>query len=157
ADQAADLLDRLGDEQRVVTPGQAFAAHSVLAEAALTEVFDPAEVDPPDRVRTLSGRAIAADSTVVVGQPWLVQALGADRVVAARGPDRHLDGALADLLSVRFAGDVVTDIPESSAEPIAWAGLGAVRLACALLGDVVPDGDVWVHDGLTVAGRHVAW
>lgn len=157
AEQAADLLERLGDPERTVTPGQAFAAHAVLAEAALIEVFDPAEVDPPDRVRTLSGQAMIADSTVVVDQPWLVQALDADRVVAARGPDRQLDGALADLLSVRFAADVVTDVPESAAEPIAWSGLGAVRLACALLGVVVPDGDVWVHDGLTVAGRHVAW
>jgi hypothetical protein len=156
-DQAADLLDRLGDPERTVTPGQAFAAHVVLAEAALTEVFDPAEVDPPDRVRTLSGEAVPADGPVVVDRPWLAQALDAGRVVASRGPDGQLDGALADLLSVPLASDVVTDVPESVGEAVAWSGLGAVRLACALLGDVVPDGEVWVHDGLVVAGRQVAW
>ncbi|HKN98727.1 MAG TPA: hypothetical protein VJX10_16530, partial [Pseudonocardiaceae bacterium] len=156
-EQAADLLDRLGDPDRAVSPGQAFAAHAVLAEAALTEVFDPAEIDPPDRVRVVSGAAVPADGTVVVDRPWLVQALDADRVVAARGPNPELDPALADLLSVPLAGDVVTVRPESVGEPVAWAGLGAVRLACALLGDVVPDGEVWVHDELVVDGRPVAW
>lgn len=156
-DQAVELLDRLGDPERTVTPGQAFAAHVVLAEAALTEVFDPVEVDPPEQVRTLSGEAMPADGTVVVDRPWLVQALDAGRVVASRGPDAQLDGALADLLSVPLASDVVDDVPESVGEAVAWSGLGAVRLACALLGDVVPDGDVWVHDGLVVAGRRVAW
>jgi hypothetical protein len=157
ADQAADLLDRLGDPERAVPPGMAFAAHAVLARAALTEVFDPAEIDPPDRVRTLSGDAVPAEGAVVVDRPWLVQALPADRVVAARGPDDELDSALADLLNVPTAADVVTDEPESAAEPIAWSELGAVRLACALLGEVVPEGDVWVHDELIVAGRQVAW
>lgn len=157
ADQAADLLDRLGDPDRAVSPGQAFAAHAVLAEAALTEVFDPAEIDPPDRVRVVSGAAVPADGTVVVDRPWLVQALDADRVVAARGPNPELDPALADLLSVPLAGDVVTAEPESAGEPVAWGGLGAVRLACALLGDVVPDGEVLVHDELVVDGRPVAW
>jgi hypothetical protein len=156
-DQAAELLDRLGDPERTVTPGQAFAAHAVLAEAALTEVFDPAEVDPPDRVRTLSGEAMPADGTVVVDRPWLAQALDAGRVVASRGPDAQLDSALADLLSLPLASDVVTDVPESVGEAVAWSDLGAVRLACALLGDVVPDGEVWVHDGLVVADRPVAW
>ncbi|HEX5403235.1 MAG TPA: hypothetical protein VFX16_13120 [Pseudonocardiaceae bacterium] len=156
-EQAADLLDRLGDPNRDVPPGLAFAAHAVLARAALTEVFDPAEVDPPDRVRTLSGAAVPADATVVVDRPWLVAALAPDRVVAMRAPSAELDGALADLLNVPLASDVVTDVPGSTGEPVAWAGLGAVRLACALFGDAVPDGEVWVHDELLVAGRRVAW
>jgi hypothetical protein len=156
-EQAADLLDRLGDPDREVSPGLAFAAHAVLARAALTEVFDPADVDPPDRVRTLTGAAVPADHTVVVDRPWLVAALDPDRVVAMRGPDAQLDAALADLLNVSLAGDVVTDVPESVGEPVAWAGLGAVRLACALFGDDVPGGEVWVHDELLVAGRRVAW
>jgi hypothetical protein len=105
----------------------------------------------------VTGAAVPADGTVVVDRPWLVQALDADRVVAARGPNPELDPALADLLSVPQASDVVAAEPESTGEPVAWAGLGAVRLACALLGDVVPDGEVWVHDELVVAGRSVEW
>ncbi|HEY3749456.1 MAG TPA: hypothetical protein VGL80_09670 [Pseudonocardiaceae bacterium] len=156
-EQAADLLDRLGDPDREVSPGLAFAAHAVLARAALTEVFDPAEVDPPDRVRTLTGDAVPADGAVVVDRPWLVAALAPERVVAMRGPSAELDGALADLLNVPLASDVVTAEPESAGEPVAWAGLGAVRLACALFGDAVPEGEVWVHDDLLVAGKRVAW
>ncbi len=157
ADQAAELLDRLGDPDRSVTPGLAFAAHRVLARAALTEVFDPADVDPPDRVRTLSGDAALADDAVVVDRPWLAQVLDARQLVAVRGPDAELDDALADLLSVSAASDVVTAEPASAAEAVAWDDLGAVRLACALLGVAVPDGDVWMHDELTVADRRVAW
>jgi hypothetical protein len=156
-DQAADLLDRLGDRDRSVTPGLAFNAHRILALAASAEVFDPADVDPPDRVRTLSGEAAIADDTVVVDLPWLAQALDARQIVAVRGPDAELDGALADLLSVSMASDVVTAVPTSTAQPVAWDDLGAVRLACALLGVALPDGEVWVHEALAVAGRRVAW
>jgi hypothetical protein len=157
AEQAADLLERLGDPERTVSPGLAFAAHAVLAEAALTEVFDPAEVDPPDRVRTLTGEAVPADGTVVVDHPWLVAALDARQVVAAHGDSPELTVALADLLNISLAGDVVTDAPKSDGEPVEWADLGAVLLACALLGEDAPDGEVWVHDELHVDDRKVAW
>ena len=157
ADQAADLLRRLGDPSRTVTPGLAFAAHEALADAALTEVFDPAEVDPPDQVRVLSGEAVPADGAVVVDRPWLAAVLDPGRVVASRGLGEDLDGALADLLSVSLASETVADEPESTGEPVAWADLGAVVLACDLVGAAVPDGVVHVHDGLVVAGRRVVW
>lgn len=157
ADQAADLLRRLGDASRTVTPGLAFAAHEVLADAALTEVFDPAEVDPPDHVRALSGEAASADGAVVVDRPWLAAALDPGRVVASRGLGEELDGALADLLSVPLASETVADEPSSVGEPVRWADLGAVVLACDLVGAAVPGGVVRVHDSLVVAGRRVAW
>ena len=157
ADQAADLLRRLGDPTRTVTPGLAFAAHDVLADAALTEIFDPAEIDPPDRVRALSGDAVPAEDAAVVDRPWLAAVLDPARVVASRGLGSQLDGALADLLSVPLASETVVDEPESAGEAVAWADLGAVVLACDLVGAPVPDGVVRVHDGLTVAGRRVAW
>jgi hypothetical protein len=83
--------------------------------------------------------------------------LPADRVVAARGPDPELDPALADLLGVPLAGEVLTDQPAGDGDPVAWADLGAVRLACALLGHPVPAGDVRVSDELRVAGHEVEW
>ncbi|HVV20087.1 MAG TPA: hypothetical protein VHF06_11675, partial [Pseudonocardiaceae bacterium] len=157
ASQAADLLARLADPERTVTPGLAFAAHAVLADAALTEVFDPADVDPPDRVRVVSGDAVPADSAVVADRPWLVAALDDDRVVASRGLGPDLDGALADLLSVPLASETVDVEPTSVGETVAWADLGAVVLACDLVGEDVPTGTVRVHDELVVADRRVEW
>jgi hypothetical protein len=154
-DQAADLLDRLADPARTMPVGLAFRVHAVLAEAALTEVFDPAEVDPPDRVRALSGDAVPAADVAVLDRPWLLAVLGAARVVAARGS--ALDGALADLLNVPLASELITDAPSSAGEPVAWTELGAVRLACALLDVPVPAGSVVLHDELTVADTRVPW
>jgi hypothetical protein len=155
ADQAADLLDRLADPDRRMPTGLAFRVHAALAEAALTEVFDPAEVDPPDQVRTLAGDTAPAGDTAVLDRPWLLAVLGAGRVVAARGST--LDGALADLLNVPLASDLVTDTPSSTGDPVAWTDLGAVRLACALLDVPVPTGSVVVHDELVVADTRVPW
>lgn len=153
--QAADLLDRLGDPARDVPIGLAMRAHAVLAEAALTEVFDPAEVDPPDRVRTLSGDAVRAEDTAVLDRPWLLPVLGADRAVAIRPSD--LDGALADLLNVPLAEELVAGRPSSAGESVPWSELGAVVLACSLVDVPVPAGSVVVHDELIVADTHVPW
>ena len=99
--------------------GLAMRAHAVLAEAALTEVFDPAEVDPPERVRSLAGPAVPAEDAAVLDRPWLLPVLGADRAVAARSGD--LDGALADLLNVPLASELFADPPDSDGEPVIQA------------------------------------
>jgi hypothetical protein len=154
-EQAVDLLTRLADPARAVPIGLAMRAHAVLADAALTEVFDPAEVDPPDLIRALSGDAVPAGDVAVLDRPWLLPVLSAARAVAARPGD--LDAALADLLNVPLASELITDQPTSSGEPVAWAELGAVRLACSLLDTPVPTGSVVVHDELVVADTRVPW
>jgi hypothetical protein len=154
-EQAVDLLARLADPVRAIPVGLAMRAHEVLAEAALTEVFDPAEVDPPDRIRALSGDAVSAGDMAVLDRPWLLPVLGAGRAVAARPGD--LDGALADLLSVPLASELITDRPSSAGEPVDWAELGAVLLACSLLDTPVPTGSVVMHDELVVADTRVQW
>jgi hypothetical protein len=40
---------------------------------------------------------------------------------------------------------------------VAWAELGAVRLACELLDSPAPEGTVVVHDELTVGPHRVSW
>jgi hypothetical protein len=52
---------------------------------------------------------------------------------------------------------VVTAAPELDGEPVAWSDLGAIRLACSLLGVHVPDGLVFVTDELVVDGKRVDW
>jgi hypothetical protein len=154
-EQAVDLLGRLADSGRSVPVGLAMRAHAVLAEAALTEVFDPAEVDPPDRIRALSGDAVLAGDVAVLDRPWLLPVLGAGRAVAARLGE--LDGALADLLNVPLASELIVDRPASAGEPVPWVELGAVRLACSLVDTPVPVGSVVVHDELIVAETRVPW
>jgi len=154
-EQAADLLARLGDPDRDVPIGLAMRAHAALADAAQAEVFDPAEVDPPDAVRTFAGTVVPAEDAAVLDRPWLLPVVGADHAVAARPSD--LDGPLADLLNVPLAGELIADMPSSAGEPVAWSDLGAVVLACSLLDVPVPSGSVVVHDELVVADRRVPW
>jgi hypothetical protein len=156
ADQAADLLDRLGDPDRVVSVGLAFRAHAALAEASLADVFHPSDVDAPDRVRTLAGDVAPAQDALVIDRPWFY-ALEGSRVVASRSADGPVDGALADLLNVSLASEEITDAPESTGDAVDWADLGAVGLACALLDVAPPDGAVVMHDELVVAGQRVPW
>jgi hypothetical protein len=152
-------VERLGDPERTIPIGLAFAAHAELARAALNEAFDPADVDPPARVRVLSGGAVPAEDTVVLDRPWFVPVLAPDRVVAARiaGGVDAAAAALADLLSVPVASDRVPGVIESSGDAVDWAELGAVRLACGLLGVAPPAGAVVVHDELVVDGQQVPW
>ncbi|MGH3625396.1 MAG: sacsin N-terminal ATP-binding-like domain-containing protein, partial [Sciscionella sp.] len=65
--------------------------------------------------------------------------------------------ALAELLDLPLASEHVDAEMSSRGEPVGWAELGAVTLACELLGVEVPEGTIEVHDELTVAGRQVSW
>ncbi|HEX3787016.1 MAG TPA: hypothetical protein VHW44_04090 [Pseudonocardiaceae bacterium] len=152
AEDATDLLDRLGDADREVGVGLAMRVHAELVDAVVSGRLDPADVDPPERVRVISGQTIAAEDAVVLDRPWLVVA-GEDRIVAAADGDEKL----ADLLNVSLASEVVTAEPEADGDELAWAELGAVRLACALLGIDVPAGSVAVHEQLHVGGHRVSW
>jgi hypothetical protein len=98
---------------------------------------------------------VLAQDAAVLDRPWLLPVLGADRAVAARPSE--LDAALADLLNVALASELITDVPESAGDAVAWRELGAVVLACSLLDAPVPAGSVVVHDELVVAGLRVPW
>lgn len=149
AEDVEDLLDRLGDPERAVSPGLAARAHAVLAEAGV-------DVDPPGRVRVADGSAVDTGNAVVLDAPWFAAVLPADRlVVAASG-----SGALAELLDLPLASDLGAKVADDG-EFVPWTELSALRLAADQLGVELPEGGVLLHETLTVAfedaDHEVAW
>jgi hypothetical protein len=136
-----DLLDRLGDPQREVSPGVVLRAHAALAAT------DPDDVEPPEWVRTIDGQVHRAEDCVVLDAPWLLGVLPDGRVVSA-GDDFALAAPLAEVLDLPLASATVESIVDGPGEFVSWAELGAVVAACDLLGVPVPDGGVLVHDEL---------
>jgi hypothetical protein len=171
SDDALDLVRRLGEADRPVPAGAALRAHAALAEAVRSGQIEAADMEPPERVRALSGDAVGANDAVVLDRPWPLGVVAADRVVSA-GPEpfggESVDdaeptpaAALADLFDLPVATDEVVAEVTSEGDAVGWAELGAVVLACDLVGCPVPAGDIVVHDALRVraAGeeRAVPW
>jgi len=149
---AEDLLVRLGDPDREVSPGVAQRAHATLAEAVHNGHIDPAELDPPATVRTATGDV--TDNGVVLDAPWLAPLTDE---YATAGPDFALAEPLAELLDIPLATEDSQLPLESTGEFVRWAELGAVVDACDLIGVAVPDGGPIVHERLAVGGRQVPW
>ncbi|PZS38115.1 MAG: histidine kinase, partial [Pseudonocardiales bacterium] len=145
AADAADLLARLADPARTVTPAVVHAAHTVLAGADL----DPADVEPPARVRAVTGEVIEADRAVVLDSPWLAGVLPAGELVSGGDP-----GVLADLLDLPLASERVAPelLDAAGATTVRWVELVDVVAVCAAAGLVVPDGKLRLHEQLLV--RH---
>jgi hypothetical protein len=143
---AADLLDRLADPQRRVTPAVAFAAHAALVAADL----DPAQVDPPGRVRVSTGEVADADRAAVLDLPWLAAVLPPGELVAGGDPT-----ALADLLDLPLASEQVEPelVDAEGGQDVRWAELTEVVAVCAAVGMPVPDGEVRLHDEVVVRHR----
>ncbi|MCP2169283.1 sacsin N-terminal ATP-binding-like domain-containing protein [Goodfellowiella coeruleoviolacea] len=145
----ADLLDRLGDPERDVPGGVALRGYEQLAHAVRDELLDPTDLDPPERVRVLSGRVVDAGQAVVLDAPWLLGVIPAGRVVVA-DPTTAPAEALAELLDVPLATETVHAEVTDEGELVHWRDLSAVGLACDLLGVPVPDAMVTVHEELAV-------
>nr|WP_228046247.1 ATP-binding protein [Saccharopolyspora sp. HNM0983] len=145
---AADLLSRLGDRDREVPAGTALRAHRVLAEAVAGGAVDPAEVDPPQLVRSLTGAVVPAERAVVLDEPWMLGVLESAFVVAGGGPEDTDPEALAELLDLPLASEEdVPAVPDTgSARP--WRDVARVPAAARLLGITVPDGQVVLHEEL---------
>ncbi|SDD28059.1 sacsin N-terminal ATP-binding-like domain-containing protein [Actinokineospora iranica] len=158
ADDAEDLLIRLGDPDRGLHPGAVLRTHAALAEAVSDELFDPADVRLPENTRTLAG-TVSTDC-VILDAPWLLAVLEEDQVVSA-GPDFALAEPLAELLDLPLATEEVGGEIASTGEPVPWSDLGAVAAACELLHVEIPVGSAMVHDKLlvrTATGEHnVTW
>lgn len=143
---AADLLARLADPARTVTPATVQTAHAALAGADL----DPAELEPPVRVRAVTGAVVDAEAAMVLDAPWLAAVLPAGELVSGGDPN-----TLADLLDLPLASERVTPelLDDSAGTTVRWAELVEVVAVCAAAGLAVPDGAVRLHEQLRVRHR----
>ncbi|SFL34124.1 sacsin N-terminal ATP-binding-like domain-containing protein [Geodermatophilus ruber] len=153
-DGAVDLLDRLGNFARTVPPAVLRTVYARLAAA-----LDGVDVDPPERVRVAPDRVVDAGDAVVLDAPWLQPLVDAALVPAGGTP-----GAVADLLDLPLAGEVVRAAVESRpSRVVRWVELPGAELAAARLGRsllegaAVLEGEVALHDRLRVGGRAVPW
>ncbi|MCZ2840014.1 sacsin N-terminal ATP-binding-like domain-containing protein [Modestobacter sp. VKM Ac-2985] len=146
-DDAIDLLHRLGDPTRTVSPAVLRTVYARLAGA-----LDGVDVEPPRRVRTAPDQVSA--EAVVLDAPWL-QPLVSSAVVPAGG--RPV--AVADLLDVPLASEQVgARVTSRPARNVGWAEVPGAGLAAARLGLAELAGSVAVHPTLTVTGGvEVAW
>ncbi len=131
-----DLLERLGDPDREVTPGLASRAHAVLAESTV-------DIDPPERVRAADGSVADAGTAVVLDVPWFAAVLAPGRIVVG-------SEELAELLDLTVANGLDAKVT-SEGEYVPWAELSALRLAADQLGVELPEGGVLLHESLTVS------
>ncbi len=148
---AADLLARLADPDRRPDAALVADAHAALAAAVVDGRVDPGDLDPPDRVRALDGSVADVADAVVLDTPELVAVLPAGEVVVGGDPR-----ALADLLDLPTASEIVDGEVADAGRPVPWGALPEVVVTCHALGVPVPDGELWCHDELWVVLRRPA-
>ncbi|MEU6242998.1 molecular chaperone Hsp90 [Streptomyces sp. NPDC047024] len=142
---AAELLDRLADPDRPVTPAQLHGLYSALAD------LDPDRVTLPDEVRAVTdGRVTIVDArdAVVVDSPDLLPFTSGVPLLPVR-PARAAE--LAELFQVRRLSESVTGAVDS--EGTEHDVPDAVRV---LLGSRTPARYV-EHDELVVDGVEIDW
>ncbi|MEV7810190.1 molecular chaperone Hsp90 [Streptomyces flaveolus] len=142
---AAELLDRLADPERPVTPAQLHGLYSALAE------LEPEQVTLPDELRAVvDGRVevVDAGSAVVVDSPDLLPFTSGVALLPVR-PARAAE--LAELFQVRRLSESVTG--EVHSEGTEHDVPDAVRV---LLGPRTP-GTYVEHEELVVDGVEIDW
>ncbi|MBG7700991.1 molecular chaperone Hsp90 [Streptomyces sp. MC1] len=142
---AAELLDRLADPERPVTPAQLHGLYSALAE------LEPEQVTLPDELRAVvDGRVevVDAGSAVVVDSPDLLPFTSGVPLLPVR-PARAAE--LAELFQVRRLSESVTG--EVHSEGTEHDVPDAVRV---LLGPRTP-GTYVEHEELVVDGVEIDW
>ncbi|MEU9922468.1 molecular chaperone Hsp90 [Streptomyces griseoluteus] len=142
---AAELLDRLADPERPVSPVQLHGLYSALAD------LDPEQVTLPDELRAVrDGLAVVVDArdAVVVDSPDLLPFTSGVPLLPVRP---SLAAALAELFQVRRLSESVTGAVDS--EGVEHEVPEAVRV---LLGPGTLAGYV-EHDELVVDGVEIDW
>jgi hypothetical protein len=142
---ADDLLARLVDPARGPDTALVAEAYAELADAVAAGRVDPEDLALPQQVRALDGSVADVDVAMVLDRPWLAAVLPASELVTGGDP-----AALADLLDLPLASDVVAAEVDGAGSPVRWTELGEVVVACHTLGVPVPDGELLVHDALHV-------
>ncbi|MER7079826.1 hypothetical protein SAMN02982929_07107 [Saccharopolyspora kobensis] len=149
-DDAADLLERLGDPERTVRAGTALRAHQALAEAVACRTIDPSEIDPPEMVRSVSGAVVSTGRAVVLDEPWMLSVVEAPLVIAGGSPDQFDAEALAELLDLPLASEENTMQVVGEGRTQRWPEVARVPASCELLGIPLPTGQITLHDSLRV-------
>jgi hypothetical protein len=144
-DEAADLLTRLADPRRTVGAALGAEAHAALAEAVADGRVDVDALDPPDHVRSLAGTVVSVDAAVVLDAPWTAAVLPAAELVVGGEP-----AALAEILDLPLASDVVRGEVVGEGVAVAWADLPAAVVACRTTGLPLPPGELRLHEVLEV-------
>ncbi|WP_432278471.1 sacsin N-terminal ATP-binding-like domain-containing protein [Nocardia carnea] len=142
---AATLLEALADPAKTPTPEVVARVHARLGAAV--HRLDITALDPPDRVRALSGAVIDAGDALVLDKPWFGLAVPPDRLVAA-DPDTAAD--LAVLLDLPPVSEQVDAEVLDAGHETGWDSepLGVVlRRVFAL---PPQPGGLRVHDDLRV-------
>jgi hypothetical protein len=142
---AGDLLARLADPARHPVAALVADAHVALADAVAAGRVDAGDLDLPEHVRALDGSVAHVDVAMVLDAPWPAAVLPAHELVVGGEP-----GALAELLDLPLATDVVAGDVEGDGVATAWAELAEVVVACHTLGIGVPTGGLQRHDELWV-------
>jgi len=145
---AADLLARLADPARTPDVALAAEAYAELADAVADGRVDPVDLELPERVRAMDGTVADVDVAMVLDRPWLAAVLPAGELATGGDP-----AALADLLDLPLASDVVVAEVEGEGRSVRWAELAEIVVTCHTLDVPVPDGDLTVHDELWVRLR----
>jgi hypothetical protein len=142
---AADLLARLADPARTPDVALAAEAYAELADAVADGRVDPVDLELPERVRALDGTVADVDVAMVLDRPWLAAVLPAGELATGGDPS-----ALADLLDLPLASDVVVADVDGDGRTVRWAELAEIVVACHTLEMPVPEGVLTVHDELWV-------
>ncbi|GAC68322.1 sacsin N-terminal ATP-binding-like domain-containing protein [Gordonia soli] len=145
---AVERLETLADTAREITPGVAVGVHAALVDAVRAGIVHPADIEPPQRVRTSGGTA--EGDVVVIDRPWYVQVMDAGEFAVAGAPVTAEDAAdLADLLDISLASEAVTVSVDEPGQPVTATSADAVRFAIER--DLsLGHGDLRVHDELWI-------
>jgi hypothetical protein len=142
---AADLLARLADPARTPDVALAAEAYAELADAVADGRVDPVDLELPQRVRALDGSVADVDVAMVLDRPWLAAVLPPGELATGGDP-----AALADLLDLPLASDVVLADVDGDGRTVRWSELAEIVVACHTLEMPVPGGELVVHDELWV-------
>ncbi|MEU2106945.1 ATP-binding protein [Nocardia sp. NPDC019255] len=144
---AAALLEALADPVRTPSPDVVSRTHARLAAAVAAGLLDLADLQPPDRVRALTGAVVDPEDAFVLDLPWFGLAVPPDRLVAG---DTETASSLAALLDLPLVSEVVTAEVTSTGRRTTWAAepLGVVLRQLFTLPPQT--GELVVHQNLTV-------
>ncbi|MGQ0481202.1 MAG: sacsin N-terminal ATP-binding-like domain-containing protein [Pseudonocardia sp.] len=151
---AEELLGRLADRARTPDAGLTWRVHAALAAAVLAGRVDPDDLDPPRWLRSSAGTVLGADRAVLLDHGWLAPALPAEESVAGMFDDPELTGALADLLDLPLASEVIRGTVVSGTAVSGTAVSGTGVSGTAVSGTAVSGG---ASGGASGAGRPERW